>query len=273
MVQHDGLVDGAGVVIQAPGDGQVHHEVVLGHAEGGHIPDHGGQLVDAGIQQLVVSPVGLQGPHGVVGAQQVQQLVGRRGLHAEVVHQNGPDLVRADLLQLVHRPHDVPGLLLQPQQGEQAVEHLAVVDADLEPAQAQGGEDLVDDRGDLGLVGDVQGAVPDDVDIGLIELPEPASLGPLSTVDLADLEAAEGEGEFVLVQGHVLGQGDGQVEAEGQVGVPFGEAVDLLLGLTAALGQQHLAGLDEGGSRRGSRYAAARLPSGRRTPAFPAVIP
>ena len=53
------------------------------------------------------------------------------------------------------------------------------------------------------------------------------------------------------MQGHVLGQGHGQVKAEGQVGVPLGEAVDLLFCLAAALGQQHLAGLDEGGVQGG----------------------
>ena len=67
--------------------------------------------------------------------------------------------------------------------------------------QAQGGKGLVDDGGDLGLVGDVQRAVADDVDVGLIELPVAALLGPLPTVDLADLEPAEGEGQLVLVEG------------------------------------------------------------------------
>ena len=80
---------------------------------------------------------------------------------------------------------------------------------------------------------------------GLIELPETAPLGPLAPVDLADLVTAEGEGEVVVVQGHVFGQGNGQVKAQGQVGVALGEAVDLLFRLAAAFGQQDLAGFDD----------------------------
>ena len=74
----------------------------------------------------------------------------------------------------------------------------------------------------------------------LVELPEPAPLGPLAPVDLADLVPAEGESQVGVVEGHILGQGDGEVKAEGQVAVALGEAVDLLLGLPAALGQQDL---------------------------------
>ena len=53
------------------------------------------------------------------------------------------------------------------------------------------------------------------------------------------------------MHGHVLGQGHGEVKAEGQVGVPLGKAVNLLLGLSARLGKQHLAGLNNGGVQRG----------------------
>ena len=112
-------------------------------------------------------------------------------------------------------------------------------------------EGLVDDGGDLRLVGDVQLAVADDVDIRLVELPEAAPLGPLAPVDLADLIPAEGEGQLAVVEGHILGQGHRQVKAQGQVGVALLEAVDLLLGLAAALGQQHLAGLDDRGIQGG----------------------
>ena len=99
---------------------------------------------------------------------------------------------------------------------------------------------LVDDGGNLRLVDDVQLAVADDVDVGLIELAEAAALGALAAVHLADLIAAEGEGQLAVVQRHILGQRYGQVKAQGQVAVALGEAVDLLLGLAAALGQQDL---------------------------------
>ena len=49
-----------------------------------------------------------------------------------------PDLVGADLIQLVHGAHDVAGLLRQAQHGVEAVEDLPVVHPDLEPLQPQG---------------------------------------------------------------------------------------------------------------------------------------
>ena len=61
MVQHDGLVNGAGVVVQATGDGQVHSEVVLRHAEGSQVLDHGGQLVQTQVEGLVAATVAFQG--------------------------------------------------------------------------------------------------------------------------------------------------------------------------------------------------------------------
>ena len=61
------------------------------------------------------------------------------------------------------------------------------------------------------------------------------------------------------MQGHVFGQGDGEVEAQGQVAVPLGEAVDLLFRLAAGLGQQHLAGLDDGGVQGGEAVAGVGL--------------
>ena len=49
------------------------------------------------------------------------------------------------------------------------------------------------------------------------------------------------------MEGHILGQGHRQVKAEGEVAVALLEAVDLLFRLAAGLGQQHLAGFDDGG--------------------------
>ena len=60
------------------------------------------------------------------------------------------------------------------------------------------------------------------------------------------------------MQGDVLGQGDRQVKAQGQVAVALGEAVDLLLRLAAALGQQDLGRLDDGGVEGGEAVQAVR---------------
>ena len=58
------------------------------------------------------------------------------------------------------------------------------------------------------------------------------------------------------MQGHILGQGHRQVKPQGQIGVALLEAVDLLFGFAAALGQQHLAGLD-GRGVQGSEAVSA----------------
>ena len=256
MIQHRRLVHGAGVVVQATGDGQVHLEVVLGYAEGGQIAGHGGQLVQALVKQGVTAAVALQGLEDLfiaaVDGDKAHDLTGLVGGQADLLgHEQLLHLGRADLVQLVHGAHDGPGLVGQVQHGIEAVQNFAVVHPDLEALQAHGGKGAIDDGGDLRVVGDVQLAVADDVDISLIELPEAAPLGPLAPVYLADLEAAEGEGQLTAVLGHILGQGNGQVKAQGQVGVALLKAVDLLLRLAAALGQQHLAGLDDGGIQGG----------------------
>ena len=233
---------------------EIHGEVLRRHTESGQVLHHGVQLGKAGVKDLVAALVSAEGlQHGLVAAgdgDELQDLVSLGLRQGRLLYQQGIDLLRADLVQLVHGAHDVAGLLRQAQHGVETVEDLAVVHPDLEALQPQGGEGLVDDGRDLRLVGDGELAVADDVDICLIELPEPAPLGPLAPVDLADLIAAEGEGEVIVVQGHVLGQGDCQVEAEGQVRVALLEAVDLLFRLAAALGQQDLAGFDDGGVQR-----------------------
>ena len=265
MVQHSGLVDGAGVVVQPPGDGQVQHEVGFRHAKGGQIFGHGPQLVQALVKLGVPAPVALQGGKDIgITALDGDEL---EDFHRLLVSQadvgageHVPDALFPNLLQLVHRAHNGPCLGGEAQHGIEAVENLPVVHPNLEQLQSQSGEGAVDDGGDLRVVGDIQLAVTDDVDIRLVELPEPAPLGPFAPVDLADLEPAEGEGQLGIVKGHVLGQGDGEVKAQGQVGIALGKAVDLLLGLAAALGQQNLAGLDEGGVQRGVGIEGEGLP-------------
>ena len=263
MIQQGGFVHRAGVVVEAPGNGQVDGEVFLRHAEGGEVLHHGFQLRQTLVKDLVPACIVLQRGDdlGVIAgdSDELQNL--RRLLigQTHVVHQEGAHLLRADLVQLVHRCAYVAGLLGETLHGVKAVEDAAVVDADLESLQSQLGKGLVDNGGDLRLVGDIQLAIADHVDIGLIELPEAATLGTLAAVDLADLIAAEGEAQLIVVQRHVLGQRHRQVEPQGQVGVALGEAVNLFLRLAAALGQQHFAGLDQRGVQRGKAVQAVGL--------------
>ncbi len=91
----------------------------------------------------------------------------------------------------------------------------------MEFLQAQPGEGLVDNSGDFRFVGNIQFSVSDDINIRLIELPEPAPLGPFAPVDLPDLVAAEGERQAPVMQGDILCQRHCQIKAEGQVAVAF----------------------------------------------------
>ena len=264
MVQEGGLVHGAGVVVQAPGDGQVYGEILLRHAEVRQVLDHGFQLGKPRVKQLVPAHVALQGRQNLgVRAGDGDELENFRRLvlpQPAVGQQQLPHLVRPDFIQLVHGAHNGTGLLREPQHGVKAVEYLAVIHPNLEPLQPQTGKGLVNNGRNLRLVGDVQLAVADDINIRLVKLPEPAPLGPLAPVDLADLIPAEGEGQLAAVEGHILGQGHRQVKAQGQVGVALLEAVDLLLGLAAALGQQHLAGLDDRGIQGGEAVEGVSFP-------------
>ena len=61
---------------------------------------------------------------------------------------------------------------------------------------------------------------------------------------------------------HILGQGNGQVKAESQVAVTLLEAVDLLLRLTAAFGQQDFGRFNDGGVQGGEAVEGIGLAEG-----------
>ena len=115
MVEHSGLVNGAGVVVQTAGNGQVDLEVVSRNAERLHIGCNRFQLLSAEVEYLVLALVTLQRREDTLGAarrlDELQQLVSRSSFHAEILDQNGLYLLCADLLQLVDGTHHVAGLL------------------------------------------------------------------------------------------------------------------------------------------------------------------
>ena len=254
MIQQRGLIDRAGVVIQTAGNGEIHGKVLRRDAESCQIAHHGFQLAESLIEGFIFAGIAVQRRQNfLVGAfdgDEFQNFIGVRFTDGKILHQNGFHLFRANFVQLVHGTHHVGGFLRQPQQGIEAVQNLPVVHPDLESLQPQGGEGLIDDGGNLRLVGDVQLAVADHVNVRLIELPEAAPLGALTPVHLADLIPAEGEGQFIIVQSHILGQRHRQIKAEGEVAVAFLKAVNLLFRFAAGLGQQHLAGFNHRGVQR-----------------------
>ena len=125
MVEHRGLVHRAGVVVQPARNGQVDLKVVGRHAEGLHVLRDRFQLVRALIEHLVPALVALERGEDALGAarglDEREQLVRGFRCDAEIVHQDGFDLFRADLFQLVDRAHHVARLLGQAEDGEKAV--------------------------------------------------------------------------------------------------------------------------------------------------------
>ncbi len=255
MIQQGGFVHSAGVVVQAPGDSQVNGKVFFRHTESGQIRGDGLQLGKALIKQLAFPGVALQSgenlPIGAGNGDEFQNIVSLSFCETDVLQQKGADFFFPDLIQFVHGTHDIAALLHQAQHIIEAVQNLPVVYPDLEPAQAEALKHLIDDGGNLRLVQDVQLAIADDVDVCLVEFPEPAPLGTLAPVDLADLIPTEGESQVAVVQGHIFSKGHCQIEPKGQVAVPLLEAVDLLFRLAAALGEENLGILDDRGVQRG----------------------
>ena len=264
MIQQDGLVNCPGVIVQAPGDGQVYGEILRRDAEARQILHHLRQLCQALVKDLISALVGGQRRQDLFiragDGHEAQDARGLLRMQLQIVLQNLADILRADLIQLIHRAHDIPRHGGKALHSIEAVQNLSVIHPDLESAQPQGAEGSADDGRDLRLVEDGELAVADDVNIRLVKFPEPAPLGPLAPVDLADLVPAEREGELVIVQRHIFGQRHRQVKTQRQVGVALGKAVDLLLRLAAALGQQHLRRFDQRRVQRGEAVEAVRLP-------------
>ena len=249
MLGHLGLVDGAGVVVEAARDGEVNGEILLGDAEVLEVLRHHDQLVKPLVEGRVHAAVHLQAFENLrvraADGHEVQHVLALVGEHLHLVDEKLLDLLRADLIELVHRAHDLPRLLAHAVHGVEAVQELAVVDADPELFQPQAREGLVDDGGDLRLIENIELAIADHVDIRLVELAEAPALGALPPVDLADLIAAEGEAQLPIVPGDVLRERHREVKAQGKIALALLEAVDLLLGLAAALGEQHLRRFDD----------------------------
>ena len=250
VVEQDGLVHRAGVVVKAARDREVELEVLFRDAERGQVAHDGAQLVKAKVKRLVPAAVLLKEGKLVRAraraGNEAQDLVRLPARDAAGVGEQRAHLVRADLIELVDGAQHVARLLAQTEDGEKAVEHLAVIHADAEAVQAQARERVVDDGRDLGLVQNIERTVADDVDIRLIKLAEAAALCALAAPDLADLITAEREGELAVVGRDVLRQRHREVKTQGEIAVALREAVDLLFRLAAALGQQHLGRFDGG---------------------------
>jgi hypothetical protein len=129
--------------------------------------------------------------------------------------------------------------LRQAEPCEERVEHAPVGVVHLHAAQAEPEEALAHQQQDL-EVGRCR-LRADGVEIDLDELAVAAALGVLAAPDLGRVPALEGERKLAEMCGHEPGEGHGEVVAHGHVpAAVVGEPVDLLVGLAAALTEQHL---------------------------------
>ena len=250
MIDQGSFVHGTRVVIQTAGDGQIHREILLRHAKGRQIANYGFQFLQTQIEKFIPAGVTFQcREHLRIGAadgNEGQNLIRLCLAQSDLVGQERTHLIGADLLQLIHGAHNIAGLLAEIVHSVKSVQNLAVVDADLETAQTQGSKGLINDGGDFRLVGHVQLAVADDIDIRLIKLTETTALCPLTAVHLADLIPTEGECQLTVVESHILGQRHGQIKPQTQIRVPLLETVHLFFRFAAALGKQNVSRFDHG---------------------------
>ena len=133
----------------------------------------------------------------------------------------------------------------RPRRAEEGVEDAAVGEVDRELLDAEGLHALPHQEQDLQVRRGRVGA--DHVEVHLHELAVAAALRVLPAPDLCRVPAAEGQGQLGEVRRHEPREGHGEVEAHGHVAAAVvGEAVDLLVGLPAALAQEHLGELEHG---------------------------
>jgi hypothetical protein len=278
VLVEQGLVDRPGVVVQAADQREVDLQRALGNAEGERPVVHPAELVDALGQQRIRPLDPAERPErrarvtGVAG-HQVEQLVDTVRIEPEALAgEPGLDLGARQLAEPIDLvQHGLVALGRDPERGEQAAQDLAVVEVDGERAERKLGEDGVDDRRDLGVVGQRQAVLADHVDVALVELAEPALLVALAAVHALDLVAPEREVELCLVLGDEARQRHRQIEPQRELGQLAGVAgllerarrlheVHLLLGLAPGLGEQHVGQLEHRGLDRHEPEALEAAP-------------
>ena len=176
-----GLVDAAGVVVQATDHGQVGDHHPGGHGLGG--VDEGLQVGQGGVELVRPDP---QPVHedvedrqvGALDSRQLEHRVGLLPAGPRPLTQKGPDRLRTDLGQLVHRGQD-RGHVGQVETPHQRLDDPPVVHPHPDPAHVEPLQRLDHDQRQVDLVVPGQGVDADHVHVGLHELPETAVLRPL----------------------------------------------------------------------------------------------
>ena len=125
MGGHFRLVNGARIIIEAAGYREVYCEVLLRHAEGGEVTCDGLELLKPLVKQRIHALIALKSGNdlGVRAAygHEVHDIVCLVREHVQLVHEQLTHLVRADLVELIDRAHDVSGLFAHAGQTVKAV--------------------------------------------------------------------------------------------------------------------------------------------------------
>ena len=199
QVTKDRLVNGACVIIQSAGDGNIQHHTPGGPAAGS---DAGEQFPQV-LKSLLTG--GAAGEHAIKGE---QNLV---GIAAELCHVEDAGGgfggytnlflhfrlygITADFIELIKAAEDAHGLVLESAGFQEPVEHFAVVDADCEAFDADAFQQIVDDEECFDVGGVAERA--DGVEVALQKFAEATAGRAFTTPDGADVIAAEGCAELL----------------------------------------------------------------------------
>ena len=203
----------AGVVALAAHQAGAVGDLILAAGQSFHGGDHLAQVLGQALV-LAQSADGLQAE--LTLRQEIAQGGNRLG-GAFLLGQLFGHALGADLVQLVEGDaHAVQAFGGKAHAGQHAAQKAPVVDVhgEVVKADVQKGPGGHVDQLDLR----VAGAVAQNVDVALDELPHPALLGPLGTEHPVGLDDLEGAGQLVLVGGVVAGEGQGQVVPQAHVG-------------------------------------------------------
>gem|GEM_PF-117706 len=241
-VCEDGFVDGAGVIIESAGDGDIEH-----HASGRPAAwsDAGEQFPEV-LESLLTGGAAdehvIEREEYLVGItaelSHVKDAGGRFGGHADFLLHFSLNGIATDFIQLIKTPQDTDSLVLQIAGFKESVENFSVVDADGEAFDADAFEQIVDDEECFDVGGVAECA--DGIEVALQKFAEATAGGPFSSPHRSDVIPSKRRPQFLDVLSGEACEWDSEIEAHGDVAFALvGESEHLFVRFFAAFSQQY----------------------------------
>ena len=134
MVCHNGFINGAGVIIQPAGNGEIDGKVLFRNSELFQMCRHCNQLIQPLVKHSIHTAIPCKGgKHLVVGAgdrHKVHHIFGFAWKHLHFVYQQEAYFFRPDFIELVDSTHDLPCLFRHPVHTVEPIENLAIIHMD-----------------------------------------------------------------------------------------------------------------------------------------------